>query len=228
MIGYTPPTSKEPHPIGGVTDYTHSPLSKYISILAETYFNPHRKGGGGGVVETTCGYACSDHASAMRFGYAGGLVTAGRMEDLSNGYSHTWGDNVGIINFGQLANVTRLGLAFAVEMAWADLNGGGSGDRVDDDGMREYTCDLGYPDGWSGWLRRFAAARAADPLGLGLWYLVLLVLLLIIRPWEEFGVKVPLNPAVWARRGWQKVYAIVRRRRRRRGRYELLERDLTD
>ncbi|KAK6346796.1 Leucine aminopeptidase 1 [Orbilia brochopaga] len=151
---------------------------EYITALAGRYLDVP-------VVNTACGYACSDHASALRFGYAGALVTGRRLDGGGGGedLSHTGGDVPALLDFEHVARFARLAVAYGYEMGHADLSSGmpaGNGE-----GGRGYVCDAGYPDGWMGGVRRFAAARATDPLGFALWIAVLIVLILLARPWEE-------------------------------------------
>ncbi|KAK6525724.1 Leucine aminopeptidase 1 [Arthrobotrys megalospora] len=162
---------EEPGEIGIVNDFLGKGFRRYIKLIVGEYT-------GLKAVDTYCGYACSDHASAIRFGYPGGLLTSGRLEDVKGGdYSHTGGDTVDKLDLEGTLQFVRFGVAWGVELGFAELGG---------TGRRGYLCDNGYPDGWMGGVRRFSAARAADPVGFGLWILVLVVLLGVARPWEEF------------------------------------------
>ncbi|EPS45299.1 hypothetical protein H072_674 [Dactylellina haptotyla CBS 200.50] len=194
MIGRM--ASKEKPAVGIVIDYLPASFNKYLKLLVSTYLDIP-------AVDTACGYACSDHASAIRYGYAGGLVTAGRLEaSAAEDVSHTGSDTMERIYIDHVMEFTKLGVAYAYELGFADLGataGGGS------TGMRGYTCDLGYPDGWLGDVRRFAAARATDPLGFALWFLAVVILLALARPWEE----VP-----WLMRMGRRVKRVFRRRSR--------------
>ncbi|KAK6343402.1 Leucine aminopeptidase 1 [Orbilia blumenaviensis] len=193
--------------MGIVTDFVHSNYIQYIKLLANEYTSIN-------AVETVCGYACSDHAAAIRFGYPGGLMTGGRLEEsdskdktYSGGdYSHTADDTVEKLDKELIGEFVRFGVAWGVELGFAELNTGGDG------GWRGYTCDNGYPDGWMGSVRRFSAARAADPAGFGLWILVLLVMLGVARPWEEFPVVMGFGRRV--RRGVRTGYARLSTRER--------------
>ncbi|KAF3937474.1 hypothetical protein ABW19_dt0210274 [Dactylella cylindrospora] len=199
MIGYTTGTTKagKTPNIGIVTDYVPSNLIAFLKLLVGEYLDIPP-------VETTCGYACSDHASAIRYGYPGALLTAGELEYLSNSFSHTGRDTISILDLDHILRFTKLGLAYAYELGYTDLEQVHQGI---DNGTRDYTCDLGFPDGWTGSVRRYAAARAADPLGVLLWVLVAAVMLLVAKPWEE----VP-----WLMKMGRRVKRVFRRGR---GRY---------
>ncbi|KAF3918580.1 hypothetical protein AA313_de0201284 [Arthrobotrys entomopaga] len=160
--------------VGIVTDYLPVSFNNYIKLLVSSYLDIP-------AVETECGYACSDHVAAIRYGYTGGLITAGRLEDFTatGDASHTGGDTMDKVDLEHVMRFAKLGVAYAYELGFAKL-----GDS-DGDGMRGYTCDVGYPDGWLGNVRRFAAARATDPLGFSLWFLAVVIMLMIAKPWEE-------------------------------------------
>ncbi|KAJ6256973.1 hypothetical protein Dda_7856 [Drechslerella dactyloides] len=150
----------------------------YIGHLASKYLDVP-------AVATACGYACSDHASAVRFGYAGALVTGRRLdgEGADADASHTAGDKIAMLDFEHIARFAKLAVAYGYDLGHANLlRASGAGDG----GVRGYMCDEGYPDGWMGGVRRFAAARATDPLGFALWIAVLVVMIAVARPWEEF------------------------------------------
>ncbi|KAK6537539.1 Leucine aminopeptidase 1 [Orbilia ellipsospora] len=190
--------------VGIVTDYLPVSFSDYIRLLVLTYLDVP-------VVETVCGYACSDHAAAIRYGYTGGLVTAGRLEDFTaaEDKSHTSADTMDKVDLEHVMRFAKLGIAYAYELGFADLGG---------DGIRGYTCDIGYPDGWSGSVLRFGAARSTDPLGLALWALAAFVILMIARPWEEVPCLMKMG---------RKVKRVFKRGSR--GRYtRVTERDVPD
>ncbi|KAK6507536.1 Leucine aminopeptidase 1 [Arthrobotrys musiformis] len=155
--------------IGIVTDFLPESFAGYISHIATKYTSLTP-------VLTTCGYACSDHASAIRYGYAGGLITSGTIPELSKAdYSHTKHDTMDKLSTPHIAEFVKFGIAWMVALGTAEL-------EVE---RRGYICDNGYPDGWMGTILRFSTARAADPAGFGLWILAVVILLAIARPWEE-------------------------------------------
>ncbi|KAK6512859.1 Leucine aminopeptidase 1 [Arthrobotrys conoides] len=192
--------------IGIVNDFLDEGFKKYIELIAGEYTDIN-------TVDTFCGYACSDHASAIRYGYPGGLLTSGKLEDVLRGaddYSHTSSDTIDRLDLSLITEFVKFGVAWGVALGTADdiIN-------VDrglglEEGKRGYLCDNGYPDGWMGGVRRFSAARAADPLGFGLWILVLLVMLGLARPWEELPIVMKMGRMVrrWVRRGYR---VLVRR-----------------
>lgn len=161
--------------IGIVNDFLDEKFKRFIELIAKEYTDIN-------TVDTYCGYACSDHASAIRYGYPGGLLTSGKLEDINNDdYSHTAYDTVDRLDLSLITEFVKFGVAWGVELGFDTEVSNGRGERV-------YMCDNGYPDGWMGGVRRFSAARAADPAGFGLWILVLMVMLAVARPWEEVPV----------------------------------------
>ncbi|KAK6336759.1 Leucine aminopeptidase 1 [Orbilia javanica] len=210
-IGRPPPPQSPPQKnkqIGIVADFLLPEFKQYIELLIKEYTNPNIDS-----VETSCGYACSDHASAVRFGYPGALLTSGRLEDVIDGkvldYSHSGGDTMEKLDLGLIVEFVRFGVAWCVELGFAELGGNdnnGNGNNINNnEGRRAYLCDNGYPDGWMGSVRRFSAARAAEPLGIGLWVFVLIVMLGIARPWEEVPIIMKMGRRVRrrARRGYR-------------------------
>ena len=62
-----------------------------------------------------CDYACSDHASWYQVGYAD--VACSEDFDTENPYIHSSKDTTDRMDFGLCLEYTKLGLAFAVELA---------------------------------------------------------------------------------------------------------------
>lgn len=90
-------------------DYTDKALSDFTAALIHTYINVPVK-------ESTCGYGCSDHAAW----YFEGIPTAFPCEtsfEAHNPYIHTAGDTIDLLSVEHMANFTKLGLAFAIELA---------------------------------------------------------------------------------------------------------------
>ncbi|KAF3201856.1 Leucine aminopeptidase 1 [Orbilia oligospora] len=187
--------------IGIVNDFLDEGFKTYIKLIAGEYT-------GINTVDTYCGYACSDHASAIRYGYPGGLLTSGKLEDVmarEDDVSHTRYDTMDRLDLSLITEFVRFGVAWGVGLGVADIsidNRGG--------GRRGYLCDNGYPDGFMGGVRRFSVARAADPLGIGLWILLLVVMLGIARPWEEVPIIMKMGRMV--RRGVRRGYEVLVRR----------------
>ena len=71
-------------------------------------------------METKCGYACSDHASARKAGYPSAFVIESDFE-YSDKKIHTTEDKIEFLSFSHMLQHARLTLAFAYELAFADL-----------------------------------------------------------------------------------------------------------
>ncbi|KAJ3066100.1 hypothetical protein HDU98_010592 [Podochytrium sp. JEL0797] len=106
--GFTP-KGKEPV-IGISTDYVDSDLEDFLRKLIKEYVP------GAKVVDTECGYACSDHASWTEAGYASTYLFDTRMEDGPS-FVHGSGDEVSRISFEHMSKFVKVAIAFAVEMS---------------------------------------------------------------------------------------------------------------
>jgi leucyl aminopeptidase len=69
-------------------------------------------------VETKCGYACSDHASASRFGYPSAFVIESQFEN-SDKKIHSTDDLIKYLSFDHMLQHAKMSLAFAYELAFA-------------------------------------------------------------------------------------------------------------
>ncbi len=96
--------------IATITDYTNASARQLLAELNTTYV-------GAGMMESKCGYGCSDHASWHRNGYAAAFPFEAKFSD-SNDHIHTPND---VINeqssFEHAAVFSKLALAFALEVA---------------------------------------------------------------------------------------------------------------
>jgi len=109
MTLYVKPGTRQE--IGIVTDFTSSELNAFVRILASGYCTiPH--------IDTRCGYACSDHGSWNKYGYAASFPFEGAFSN-SNNQIHTANDVIGILNIDHGLQFVRLGLGFAVELSLA-------------------------------------------------------------------------------------------------------------
>ncbi|MBC7385198.1 MAG: M20/M25/M40 family metallo-hydrolase [Cryobacterium sp.] len=94
-----------------ITDYTNRDLTKYVQRLSDEYVKAPW-------AEDRCGYACSDHASWNKSGYASVFP----FESAFNSYNpdiHTPRDTMDKIDAGHGLHYLKLALAFAVELAEA-------------------------------------------------------------------------------------------------------------
>lgn len=90
-------------------DYTDNKLTDFVASLIETYI-------GVPVAESSCGYGCSDHASWMKQGIPAAFPCETDF-DNHNKYIHTSQDTADRLTPEHMVNFTRLGLAFAIELA---------------------------------------------------------------------------------------------------------------
>jgi leucyl aminopeptidase len=106
MVGYSPRKQ-----FGLITDNTNAQLNAFSKLLINRYASI-------GFVETTCGYACSDHASATRSGYPSTFVFEGSFAN-SNPSIHTTADTIDKINFNHINEHAKVILGFLTELAFA-------------------------------------------------------------------------------------------------------------
>ncbi|TKA65435.1 Leucine aminopeptidase 1 [Friedmanniomyces simplex] len=113
MTGYTHATlaAGEPESVGVITDFVSPALTDFIKLVVETYCEiPY--------VETKCGYACSDHASASKAGYPSAFVIESDFK-YSDKKIHTTEDKMEFLDFGHMLQHARLTLGLAYELAFA-------------------------------------------------------------------------------------------------------------
>jgi len=114
MTGYvragTTPT------FGIVTDWTHSGLTAFMRRLIEVYITDHNPRSW---TNTACGYACSDHASWNRNGYADAFVFESAFSN-SNPYIHTPNDVLSRLDTNHMEFFGKLGVAYAVELSFTE------------------------------------------------------------------------------------------------------------
>lgn len=71
-------------------------------------------------VETKCGYACSDHASASKAGYPSAFVIESTFEN-SLQVIHTAQDTIEKVNFNHVLQHAKMTLGLAYELAFASF-----------------------------------------------------------------------------------------------------------
>ncbi|KKK19531.1 leucine aminopeptidase 1 [Aspergillus rambellii] len=97
--------------IGVMTDYVDAELTTFVKDIITTYCDiPY--------VDTRCGYACSDHTSASKYGYPAAMATESKMEN-SNKHIHTTDDTIKYLSFDHMLEHAKLTLGFAYELAFA-------------------------------------------------------------------------------------------------------------
>lgn len=115
MTGYTQKTldAGEPESVGVIVDFVDEKLTTFIKEVVTDYCDiPY--------VETKCGYACSDHASASKYGYPSAFVIESDFK-YSDTKIHTTEDKIEFLDFNHMLQHAKLTLAFAYELAFADL-----------------------------------------------------------------------------------------------------------
>lgn len=109
MTGYL--SSSETNELYFITDYTTSSLNEWTKNLAVKVLEiPARK-----IQKTSCGYACSDHASWKRKGY-NTVFPFESSFDNHNRSIHSSRDTVNLINIDHAMKFVKLGFAFVVEL----------------------------------------------------------------------------------------------------------------
>lgn len=115
MTGYTAKTidaGVEPH-FGLITDYTSVGLNDFIKLVISEYCDiPYH--------ETACGYACSDHSSAIENGYPASFIIESEFK-LSNNYIHSVMDTIDRLDWDHIKEHVKLTVAFAYELSMADI-----------------------------------------------------------------------------------------------------------
>lgn len=116
MTGYTRGTYEagEPESVGVITDYVDPGLTEFIKQVVTEYCTiPY--------IETKCGYACSDHASASKAGYPSAFVIESDFK-YSDKKIHTTEDTIDYLDFDHMLQHARLTLGLAYELAFAKFD----------------------------------------------------------------------------------------------------------
>ncbi|KAI1851733.1 hypothetical protein JX265_010967 [Neoarthrinium moseri] len=111
MTGYVKPGKTEQ--MGIITDNVDVPLTNFIRKVIKAYVTIP-------VVDTECGYACSDHASATKAGYPGAMVFESAFEDHLASI-HTAQDTMANVNFDHVLQHARLSVGSAYELGFASF-----------------------------------------------------------------------------------------------------------
>ncbi|KAH7014221.1 uncharacterized protein B0I36DRAFT_255752 [Microdochium trichocladiopsis] len=106
MVGYSPKGV-----FGVITDNVSSTLTSFTRLVIGAYTSIKS-------VDTKCGYACSDHASATRSGYPSAFVFEASFSD-SNPNIHSVRDTIDKVNFPHVLEHGKLILGFMYELAFA-------------------------------------------------------------------------------------------------------------
>lgn len=113
MTGYTAGTvdsGVEPH-FGLITDYTSTGLNDFIKVVIESYCGiPYH--------ETKCGYACSDHASALENGYPASFLIESEFKYTAK-QIHLTADTMDRLDFDHIREHIKLTVGYAIELSAA-------------------------------------------------------------------------------------------------------------
>jgi len=96
--------------IGIITDYVSAPLTEFVKILVNAYCDLS-------YTTSTCGYACSDHASWTKAGYAASFPFEGIMKN-SDPYIHTKDDLIKYLSIEHGMQFSKLATGFIIELSY--------------------------------------------------------------------------------------------------------------
>ncbi|EEP78873.1 LAP2 protein [Uncinocarpus reesii 1704] len=115
MTGYVEGTLRagEVESVGVITDFVDPGLTEFIKLVIKGYCDIP-------FVLTKCGYACSDHASASRYGYPSAFVIESEFK-RSNQKIHTTSDTIELLSFDHMLQHAKMTLGLAYELAFAEL-----------------------------------------------------------------------------------------------------------
>ncbi|KAF7591327.1 Leucine aminopeptidase 1 [Aspergillus hancockii] len=115
MTGYVQGTlnAGRKESVGIMIDYVDQGLTQFLKEVVTTYCDV-------GYIETKCGYACSDHTSASKYGYPSAMATESEMEN-SNKRIHTTDDKIDYLSFDHMLEHAKLTLGFAYELAFVSF-----------------------------------------------------------------------------------------------------------
>lgn len=112
--------------VGVIVDFVDPNLTDFIKKVIVEYCDIP-------FVETKCGYACSDHASASKAGYPSAFVIESAFE-YSDNHIHSTDDLIKYLSFDHMLQHARMTLAFGYELAFTDFAALESGNSSDDMG----------------------------------------------------------------------------------------------
>ncbi|KAK6344497.1 Leucine aminopeptidase 1 [Orbilia brochopaga] len=114
MTGYTKGTidAGQPESMGVVTDNVDKDLTAFVKKVIAAYCSIP-------AVDTKCGYACSDHASASRNGYPSAFVIESPM-DYSSELIHSTRDSMDTVNPQHMIEHAKMVVGFAYELGHAE------------------------------------------------------------------------------------------------------------
>jgi leucyl aminopeptidase len=110
MTGYVQKTldAGQPESVGVIMDFVDPGLTKFIKTVVEEYCDIPW-------VETKCGYACSDHASASKAGYPSAFVIESAFEN-SDPHIHSTEDLIKYLSFDHMLQHAKMTLGLVFEL----------------------------------------------------------------------------------------------------------------
>lgn len=96
-----------------IDDYANKDLTAFLEALINTYVKQPVK-------HTQCGYACSDHATWYKEGYASSMPFESSFGN-DDPYVHTSQDTMEKLSLTHMTDYAKLGTAFAVELAEPEM-----------------------------------------------------------------------------------------------------------
>ncbi|WYZ46362.1 hypothetical protein EsH8_IX_000587 [Colletotrichum jinshuiense] len=115
MTGFVQKTldAGQPESVGVITDFVDSGLTDFIKkVIVEYCKVPY--------VETKCGYACSDHASASKAGYPSAFVIESAFEN-SDDHIHSVNDLIKYLSFDHMLEHAKMTLGLVLELGFTDF-----------------------------------------------------------------------------------------------------------
>ncbi|KAI1502401.1 hypothetical protein F5X99DRAFT_160916 [Biscogniauxia marginata] len=115
MTGFVQRTidAGKPESVGVITDFVDPGLTVFIKKIIEEYCEIPW-------VETKCGYACSDHASASKAGYPSAFVIESTFSE-SDDHIHGTEDLIKYLSFDHMLQHARMTLALVYELGFTDF-----------------------------------------------------------------------------------------------------------
>lgn len=94
---------------GLMTDFVDPQLTRFMELVLGQYADI-------GYAHDTCGYGCSDHASATKVGYPAAFVMEAPLKK-SNPFIHSVMDTIDRLSFGHMEQHAKITLGYAYELA---------------------------------------------------------------------------------------------------------------
>ncbi|KAF3480789.1 leucyl aminopeptidase [Arthroderma uncinatum] len=94
---------------GIITDNVNASLTTFVRMVIKKYCQIP-------TIDSRCGYACSDHASANRNGYPSAMVAESPI-DLLDPHLHTDSDNISYLSFDHMIQHAKLVVGFVTELS---------------------------------------------------------------------------------------------------------------